>query len=141
MGGDFHAFWRVGGARVAKIGVRGGFFHPTTGYSLPDAVRNAVLLADQRSFDGAALHDLFEREGDSTWRRRDFYRTLNTMMFKAAAPNERYKILERFYRLDPALISRFYAGRTSMLDKMKIMTGKPPVPVGKAVEALRDRRR
>ena len=141
MGGDFGAFWRVGGARVAKIGLRGGFFHPTTGYSLPDAVRTAALLAEQRDYDGAALHDLFEREADTLWRRRDFYRTLNTMLFRAAAPSERYKVLERFYRLDPALISRFYAGKTGVIDKMKIMSGKPPVPVGKAVGALRDRRR
>lgn len=141
MGGDFGAFWRVGGARVAKIGLRGGFFHPTTGYSLPDAVRNAALLAEQRDYDGAALHDLFEREAEASWRRRDFYRSLNTMLFRAADPPERYKVLERFYRLDPALISRFYAGRTNMLDKMKIMSGKPPVPVGRAVGALRDRRR
>jgi lycopene beta-cyclase len=141
MGGDFGAFWRVGGARVAKIGLRGGFFHPTTGYSLPDAVRTASLLAAQRDFDGAALHDLFEREAEAMWRRRDFYRTLNTMLFRAAEPRERYKVLERFYRLDPALISRFYAGKTGVLDKMKIMSGKPPVPVAKAVGALRDRRR
>jgi lycopene beta-cyclase len=141
MGGDFGAFWRVGGARVAKIGLRGGFFHPTTGYSLPDAARSASLLASQKEFDGAALHDLFEREAEGTWRRRDFYRSLNAMLFRAAEPNERYKVMERFYRLDPALISRFYAGRTSMIDKMKIMSGKPPVPVGKAVGALRDRRR
>ena len=139
MGGDFNAFWRVGGARVAKLGLRGGFFHPTTGYSLPDAVRNAVLLAEQRSFEGAALHDLFEREAEATWRRRDFYRTLNTMLFKAAEPSERYKILERFYRLDPALISRFYAGQSTMLDRMRILSGKPPVPVGKAVSALKQR--
>ena len=63
------------------------------------------------------------------------------MLFRAARPSERYKVLERFYRLDPALISRFYAGKTGVLDKMKIMSGKPPVPVGKAVGALRDRRR
>jgi lycopene beta-cyclase len=141
MGGDFNAFWRVGGARVAKIGLRGGFFHPTTGYSLPDALRTASLLAGQRSYEGGALHDLFEDQAEQTWRRREFYRTLNTMLFRAAEPHERYKVLERFYRLDPALISRFYAGKTGVLDKMKIMSGKPPVPVGRAVEALRDRRR
>ncbi len=141
MGGDFNAFWRVGGARVAKLGLRGGFFHPTTGYSLPDALRMASLLAGQRNFEGGALHDLFEDQAEQTWRKREFYRTLNTMLFRAAEPHERYKVLERFYRLDPALISRFYAGKTGVLDKMKIMSGKPPVPVGRAVEALRDRRR
>ena len=141
IGGDFGSFWRVGGARVAKFGLRGGFFHPTTGYSLPDAVRTAVLLTQQKDLSGALLHDLFEELGAQTWKQRDFYRTLNTMLFRAAAPPERYKILERFYRLDPAMISRFYAGKSGMLDKMRILSGKPPVPVGKAVTALREKRR
>ena len=31
IGGDFAAFWRQSGARVAKLGLRGGFVHPVTG--------------------------------------------------------------------------------------------------------------
>lgn len=139
IGGDFGAFWRVGGARVAKFGMRGGFFHPTTGYTLPDAVRTAVLLTKQRDMNGAALHDTFEREAASNWRKRDFYRTLNTLLFRAADPPERYKVLERFYRLDQALISRFYAGQSTMFDRMRILSGKPPVPVGRAVSALKQK--
>ena len=41
--------------RSARLGLRGGFFHPTTGYSLPDAVRIAVLIARQADFAGARL--------------------------------------------------------------------------------------
>ena len=139
LGGDFGAFWRVGGARVAKLGLRGGFFHPTTGYSLPDAARNAMLLTEQRDFTGAALHDLFERHATELWRKREFYRTLNIMLFRAAEPDERYKVLERFYRLDPKLISRFYAGQSTMLDKFRILSGKPPVPIGRAAAALKQK--
>jgi lycopene beta-cyclase len=139
IGGDFGAFWRVGGARVAKFGLRGGFFHPTTGYTLPDAVRTASLLAKQKDFAGAGLHNTFEREAANNWKKRDFYRTLNTLLFRAAEPAERYKVLERFYRLDPSLISRFYAGQSTMFDRMRILSGKPPVPVGKAVSALKQK--
>jgi lycopene beta-cyclase len=139
MGGDFGSFWRVGGARVAKFGMRGGFFHPTTGYTLPDAVRTASLLAKQRDLTGAVLHNVFEAYAAQLWKKRDFYRTLNTMLFRAAEPAQRYKVLERFYTLDPGLISRFYAGQSSMLDRMRILSGKPPVPVGKAVSALKQR--
>jgi lycopene beta-cyclase len=139
IGGDFGAFWRVGGARVAKFGLRGGFFHPTTGYTLPDAVRTASLLARQKDFVGAGLHNTFEREAANNWKKRDFYRTLNTLLFRAAEPAERYKVLERFYRLDPSLISRFYAGQSTMFDRMRILSGKPPVPVGKAVSALKQK--
>ena len=46
MGGDFEEYWRSGGNKVAKAGMRAGLFHPTTGYSLPDAVRTASLVAE-----------------------------------------------------------------------------------------------
>jgi len=31
---------------VARIGLAGGYFHPTTGYSLPLAAANAIAIAD-----------------------------------------------------------------------------------------------
>ena len=40
-GGDFAAFWRLGGARAAKLGLRGGFVHPVTGRTLGDAAAMA----------------------------------------------------------------------------------------------------
>ena len=120
LGGDFGAFWRVGGARVAKLGLRGGFFHPTTGYTLPDAVRTALLLAGQRDFAGAALHDLFEEEASALWRRREAYRSFNNALFSARA-SERCRIFENFYELDPALISRFHSGGgIGVMDRMKL---------------------
>lgn len=140
MGGDFGAFWRVGGARVGKVGLRGGQFHPTTGYSLPDAVRTAVMIAGEADLNGAALHDLTERVAAKNWKDRAFYRTLDTMLFRAAEPDQRYRILERFYRLDANLIARFYAGQSTMFDKMRVLSGKPPVPIGKAMTALNSRR-
>jgi lycopene beta-cyclase len=137
MGGDFEEYWRSGGNKVAKAGMRAGLFHPTTGYSLPDAVRTASLIATSSDLSGAALHDLTHRFARSMWRRRGFYRMLDKMLFKAAEPAERYRILERFYRLDPRLIGRFYAGRSTMTDKARLLMGKPPVPIGRAVAAIR----
>jgi lycopene beta-cyclase len=119
MGGDFGAFWRVGGARVAKLGMRGGFFHPTSGQSVGDAVRNAVKLTEQREFGGAALHDLFEEEAAASWRKRDLLRSFNVALF-AAKGEERRRHVEEFFTLDPALIGRFQSGRTGLLDKMRL---------------------
>lgn len=136
MGGDFEAYWRSGGARVAKAGMRAGMFHPTTGYSLPDAVRTAAMLAGLSDFSGAKLHDATHAMARATWKSRGFYRMLDTMLFRAAEPEERYRILERFYRLSPALIGRFYAGRSTMTDKARVLTGKPPVPISRAVRAI-----
>jgi lycopene beta-cyclase len=137
MGGDFEAYWQAGGNKVAKAGARAGLFHPLTSYTLPDAVRTAVLVAAASDLGGAALHGLLHDFARATWRRRRFYRMLSAMLFRAAEPAERYKVLQRFYRLDPALIGRFYAGHSTSLDRLRILSGKPPVPIGKAVNAIR----
>jgi lycopene beta-cyclase len=136
MGGDFDAYWRSTGRQVAKAGMRAGLFHPTTGYSLPDAIRTAAAIAERRDFGGAALHEATYALAKETWDQRRFYRMLDTMLFKAAEPDERYRVLERFYRLDPKLIGRFYSGQSTMQDKARVLVGKPPVPIGRAVRAI-----
>ena len=136
LDGDFEGYWRSGGHGVAKAGVRAALFHPTTGYSLPDAVRTAALIARQRDYSGAALHALLHDFAARTWKSRGFYRALDRMLFRAAEPGERYRILERFYRLDSGLIGRFYAGRSTMSDKARLLAGKPPVPIGRALKAI-----
>ncbi|WP_254605229.1 lycopene cyclase family protein, partial [Sphingomonas bacterium] len=55
---------------------------------------------------------------------------------RAAAPAERHRVFARFYRLDPRLIDRFYAGKSTMMDKARILSGKPPVPLGAAIAAM-----
>ena len=135
LGGDFARF-RPKGA-TPRIGVMGGFFHPTTGYSLPDAVRVARLVAGLERFDGAALAARLDSEASRLWRDRRFYRLLNRMLFRAAAPEERYRVLEHFYRLEGDRVGRFYAARSGLWDKLRILSGKPPVPISRALAALR----
>jgi lycopene beta-cyclase len=133
MGGDFDAFWPEDDG-PARLGLRGAFFHPTTGYSLPDAVRLALQVA--RQADLASLPKILRAEAARLWRERRFYRLLNRMLFRAAAPAQRYRVLEHFYRLDPATIERFYAARSSRWDKLRIMSGRPPVPLARALAQL-----
>lgn len=64
---------------------------------------------------------------------------LDLMLFKAANPDQRYRVLERFYRLSPDLVARFYAAHSTTLDKLRVLSGKPPVPVGRAIAALSGR--
>ncbi|GGB26965.1 hypothetical protein GCM10011380_15700 [Sphingomonas metalli] len=135
IGGDFDRYWASTGA-VAKAGMRAGMFHPTTGYSLPDAVRTAATIAAAPDLSGPALHEATRAIAARHWRARGFYRMLDTMLFRAAEPAERYRILERFYRLSPGLIGRFYAGDTTMSDKARLLLGKPPVPIGRAIRAI-----
>lgn len=136
LGGDVEALWDSG-PDVARLGLAGGFFHPTTGYSLPDAVRNAALLAEQRDFGSGALHRLFRGRAQSQWKDRHFFQLLNRMLFSAAEPRLRYRVLEHFYRLPEPVVARFYAARLTALDKLRIVSGRPPVPVGRAIQALR----
>lgn len=136
IGGNFRGYWQSGGNKVAKAGMRAGLFHPTTGYTFPDAVRLACRIAALEDYSGEALHAVTHDHARSAWRARGFYRMLDAMLFRAAEPAERYKVLERFYRLPAPLIARFYAGRSSWGDMARVLTGKPPVPVGRAVRAL-----
>ena len=135
LGGSVESFWEE--ASVPQIGVRGGFFHPTTSYSLPDAVANASLLAEQSDLRTEPLLALFHDRARRLWRERAFFRLLNRMLFHAAEPNQSYRVLEHFYRLSPAVISRFYAAQLTNLDKLRVLSGKPPVPIGRALSALR----
>lgn len=136
LGGNFQAYWRSGSKGVAKAGVRAGLFHPTTGYSLPDAVRTAVAIAGAPDLSGAALHELTYARSKAAWEARGFYRLLDRMLFRAADPAERWRVLARFYTLAPGLIGRFYAGRSTMADKARILWGRPPVPIARAIRAV-----
>ena len=136
LGGDVDTLWR--GETVPRLGLRGGFFHPTTSYSLPDAAANAVLLARAgRPHQRGPLLGLSRASRNSSGRTRSFFRLLNRMLFHAAEPDQAYRVLEHFYRLSPAVIARFYAAQLTALDKVRILSGKPPVPIGRALSALR----
>jgi lycopene beta-cyclase len=119
LGGDFGAYWRIGGARVAKLGARGGFFHPTSGSPLPDAIGTALLLSRQRDFGGEALHDCFEAQAASLWKRREFQRSFNRLLLRGG--ERPHAALEGLYGLDPALIARFEAGEAGLFDRGKIL--------------------
>lgn len=134
-GGAFGAYWRSTGA-LPKAGLRACLFHPVTGYSLPDAVRSAQYIAAHADLSGEALHERLFARSAQRWRETAYYRMLDSMLFHGAATEDRYKILERFYTLAPALISRFYAGRSSWADKLRIVTGKPPIPISRGLQAI-----
>ena len=123
---------------MARAGLLGGLFHPVTGYSLPDAVLLARLIAGQQDLSSAGLRRLTESYSKGIWRDRAFYRLLNRMLFRAAEPGERWRVFQRFYGLSDGVLRRFYAGRSNLLDKVRILTGKPPVPFGRALRQVRE---
>ena len=141
-GGDFAAYQaaqRIPGVAVA--GARGGFVHPLTSYTLPFSVETALAVAADADLPGAQLAAMVEARARNHWRATKFYRRLGTMLFAAAEPEQRYRVFERFYRLPETLIERFYAARSTPLDRMRVLCGRPPVPLGGALVALAGRRR
>lgn len=121
---------------VAPAGTRAGLFHATTGYSLPDAVRTADALVDAWPMDGPGLAQWMRRRARRHWRNQKFARLLNGLLFRAAAPDQRFRVLERFYGLSEALIARFYAGALTYGDRVRMLAGKPPVPLRAAARVL-----
>lgn len=117
-------------------GLAAGLFHPTTGYSLPDAVRFADWLSTQSALTNVALAKAADLRAKAHWRRGAFYRRLNNMLFKATAPEKRFEILATFHQHDAALISRFYAGALHGLDPLRILRRKPPIKLTTAMRAF-----
>ena len=131
---DAQGFWDAQDGAV-PIGLRAGLFHPVTGYSLPVAVQVADCIAaaaptTQAARDAVRRFALRKATGDG------FLRLLNRMLFRGCAPDQRRRVLARFYRLPEPLIERFYAGRLTTLDKLRIVTGKPPIPIRDALPCL-----
>ena len=136
-GGDLARYQReVRVDGVAMAGARAMIAHPLTSYTLPFAVETALLVAENRDLPGEQMAALLEAHARRVWKRTGFYRMLGKMLFGAAEPAKRYRIFQRFYRLPQPLIERFYAGRSTAGDKIRILAGKPPVPVTRAVQAL-----
>jgi lycopene beta-cyclase len=126
---------------VPLVGLRGGFFHPTTGYSFCLAVRIADRIANLKTraetgLDTASLYKILDGERQIWEKQAGFYLFLNRMLFGAALPEKRFRIFSRFYRLSEPVIHRFYSGRSTGRDRARLLIGRPPVPVGRALKSI-----
>lgn len=139
LGGDIARFWDEGDPGVPRAGLAAALFHPVTGYSLPDAVRLAEAIAAAPDLEAATLYRTCRGLSEDLWRRRSYYRYLSRLLFQAAQPQQRWVVLRRFHTLSEALIARFYAADLTIADKLRILVGKPPVPIARALACLRER--
>lgn len=135
LSGDLPAFWDEA-CGVPQTGLSAALFHPTTGYSLPDAVRLADHLVALDRWDADSLFAAIRDYSMLQWRQRGFFRLLNRMLFMAGPADRRWAVMQRFYGLRESLIQRFYAADLTTWDRLRIVSGKPPVPVGEALRAL-----
>ena len=138
---DRAKFWAdlPGPDKAVPVGMRAAFFQHITGYSFPLALEVANLFARAPVLTTSAMHDRVETYSRELERRQWYFRMLNRMMFRACDPANRYKLLQRFYGLPEPLIERFYGARLRKRDMLRIVSGKPPLPVLDALPALRER--
>lgn len=134
LAGDHDGYWAdLDGQPCA--GLCAGLFHPTTGYSLPHAVRLAERIAAMGDLRAPALFAAIRANARQAWNEQGFFRLLNRMLFLAGDADSRWRVMQRFYRLPAPLIARFYAGHPTLADRLRVLSGKPPVPVGAALAA------
>jgi lycopene beta-cyclase len=88
---------------VVLGGYAGGWFHATTGYSFPVALRLAMHVSSHggSSVLGPEWRRLISRRQSQA----KFFNLLNRMLFGAIAPDKRWNVFERFYRLPEATIA------------------------------------
>jgi lycopene beta-cyclase len=110
-----------------RIGYGGSFFHPVTGYSLPLAVRVAQVLA--RAGSAVEMRAALASLARVLSPQHRFGCLLNRLMFGAMAPADRWTALDRFYRLPTPIIARFYGSRMTVLDRLRLLLGRPPAGV------------
>lgn len=122
------------------IGMRGEYFHWTTGYSFSFAVRVAEAIAQEFQRNSVARQADFNRLlspiRSEIKKQSQYFSLLNRMMFLAAKPSERWKIFHRFYHFNEDLIFRFYKGDLKFKDRARILIGRPPVPVYSALKSI-----
>ncbi|HMR77320.1 MAG TPA: lycopene beta-cyclase CrtY [Polyangiaceae bacterium] len=110
--------------RPLIAGYQGGWFHPTTGYSFPLAARLAEHAATRPA--ARILDDAFRALVRDQGRQLRFSCFLNRLLFRGFRPEDRWGVLQRFYGLNPETIRRFYAHRTTAIDRTRILCGRPP---------------
>ena len=126
---------------VEMIGMKALLCHPTTGYSLPDAVMIADLITDKLFNKSNEIAADIKQYSIQSWKRDEFFRMLNRMLFWGCEPAARYKILQRVYTLPESLIAKFYSRQYSFFEKIKMMIGmmdgfKPPIKISNALKAI-----
>jgi lycopene beta-cyclase len=109
---------------VVVGGYAGGWFHPTTGYSFPVALRLAMHVSSHAP--GEVIGTEWDRLLAHRQSQADFFNLLNRLLFVAMPPAERWNVFERFYRLPERTIRRFYAMDVTTTDRVRLLVGRPP---------------
>jgi lycopene beta-cyclase len=105
-------------------GYAGGWFHPTTGYSFPVALRLARYLASadlRHPFGKPWARLVGHRQSQAR-----YFNLLNRFLFGAIPPEHRRTAFQVFYQQTDEMILRFYAMDVSAADRLRLFLGRPP---------------
>lgn len=119
-----------------QIGAGSGFYHPITGYSVLWAVKVAEAIASNPTLSPKIIATKLRRLQKQIKKNESFYLLLNRMLFYGSTETNRKNIFERFYRLPISTIERFYSGKTTIFDRIRLLIGKPPIPISAAWKAI-----
>ena len=105
---------------ILRAGYGGAFFHPTTGYSFPSALRLALHVAAR------IPEDALDADFVAGLRvQQRFCLLLNRLLYRAVPEAERWRVFARFHRLPEDTIARFYALEMTSADRARIICGRP----------------
>lgn len=127
------------GGEPLPIGMRGGYFHATTGCVLAESARIAEFLVTLDDLTTQAARSGLMRTRRPWLSRQRFYRLINRLIFYASEPSLRYMVLQRLFEQPPDLVERFFSGRTTWRDRFRIVTGRPPIPLDRALRSLSEK--
>ncbi len=122
---------------VIQVGFRAGYFHPTTGYSLPLALRSIESLCKDientcqsndssrpiASASYAPNYDQFTRSCRSSWTVALIF---NRFLLWGFRPDEAHNAFSYFYELPLEFIRRFYRAELRLRDLKPILLRLPP---------------
>ncbi len=117
------------------MGMRAGLFHPTTGYSLPFAVKTVESFLSAR--EEKQWPEIQKKLVKAQRLNQHLFVALNRVMFGATIPEKRYAFLQHFYELPEKLMNAFYSHQMSWKDWVRFFMRTPPVKVISALRALK----
>ncbi len=110
-----------------EAGVAQGYFHVTTGYSFPIAIRHALLFSSVIDLPESLRQEKQKEFFKRVQKENAYFFFLNKLLFRAARPYERWQIFRKFYSCEKDFVSRFYRANLRGRDKLRMFLGHPPL--------------
>jgi len=118
------------------IGVRSGFYHPVTAYSFSWVCQTIETLLNENDLSPSGVRRALRKVRWDHSCKSSFYFYLNRVLFRAIAPEERFRVLEKFHALSNSIVQRFYSSSNTWGDRVKILATRPPVSIWVAIECF-----